>query len=171
MRENKNKDERRINLQDCALKYCTVKKYIHFSKEFPFYIASLVFPKDTEEIVKHMMKDVNNQVNDLFKKVMKIINLLKGVIKSYSENRLKKIMMIPEIKILFSDLLDEMDQGRVVLSGLVQSDNLLDQKYIWCIIESFKRLVDIKSCFNDKIRVMETPDLNAFMTNSMAKVA
>lgn len=110
-------------------------------------MTSLLFPKDTEEIVRHMMKDATPQEMTLYKQVLKIINLMKGIIKSYSENKLRKIMSISEIKVLFSDFLIEIERGNLVLCGLVQSDNLLDQKYIRSIIGSLKKLVGIQSCF------------------------
>jgi len=121
LRENKNKEERRENLKQCAVEYCTMKGFTDISMEFPFYFTALIFPKDTEEIVKHMTKTASSDDMVLLKKVLKVISLLKGIIKSYSETRMKKVTSIFEIRMLLKGFLNEVSNQANQVEFISQS--------------------------------------------------
>lgn len=145
VRDNKNKEERREQLKWWAVEYCKLNGYLVISREFPFYFAAIIFPKDVEEIVKHLMDDSTNEERLLYLKVLKVVQLLKGIVKTYSEVRLKKISYIYEIKLLLDNFLSLVKDGFITLSGLVNSDSELDRKYIKSIVESFQWLIDTRT--------------------------
>lgn len=143
VRDSKNKDARREQLKQSVLEYCKAHGFLAVSKEFPFYLTALIFPKDAEDIIRHMMRSVSEHEKPMFQKVLRVLDLIKGIVKSYSEVRLKKISMIYEIKLLLDNFISMVKDGDIVVSGLVGSNEDLDQRYIKAILDSFQSLINV----------------------------
>ena len=127
-RGNKNKKDRRKQLKDCILLYCRNQDFCKASHEFPFFLSTLIFPKDTEQIVTEQKKQASEEEKDALERVLKIIDLFKSIIKNFSELKLKKVCSIPEINTLLRIFLDKVKSGEVTVSGLIKNDDDFDQK-------------------------------------------
>lgn len=140
---HKTKNERCQFLIECALKYCRDNALLNISNEFPFYITSLLYPKYSEEIIDEMMKGEDQEKILKLKKIIKIINLLKSLVKNFSEAKLKKVLRLKEIRYLIMDFIRKVKLNMVEISGLVKENKAEDRKSIRNIIKYFSDVVNL----------------------------
>ena len=89
------------------------------------------------------MKESDKEKIKKLKKILKIIDLLKSLIKNFSEAKLKKALHLKEIRILIIDFIRKVKLDIVEISGLVKENKEADRQYIKNIIENFSDAVNL----------------------------
>lgn len=136
-RSKKDIKERHTSLKQCWIDYWRIKGYLEISPEFPFYLWALIFSKDAQEIVKKLDIDTDKK-----SKVLKVVNLFSTLVKNYSELKLRKICMIDEIRIILQNFINLANSDQISLSGLVESNSELDERYIKTVLIKFDKLIE-----------------------------
>jgi len=89
------------------------------------------------------MKESDKEKIKKLKKILKIIDLLKSLIKNFSEAKLKKALHLKEIRILIIDFIRKVKLDIIEISGLVKENKEADRQYIKNIIENFSDAVNL----------------------------
>ncbi|CAI2361859.1 unnamed protein product [Moneuplotes crassus] len=141
--KHKNRDERVRSLKLCMLNYCGMRGLLERSAEFPFLLSSFLFPKYSREIIDSMIEESSDpNIKEKLELLKKIIDLLKNLVKNYSEIKLKKVVRIPEIRYLLLNFIRRARQGEIEISGMIKEDPEKDREYLKKIIKNFYESVD-----------------------------
>lgn len=120
-----------------------MKGLLERSAEFPFLLSSFLFPKYSREIIDSMIEESNDPDRKRKLELLKkIIDLLKNLVKNYSEIKLKKAITFPEIRYLLLNFIRRVRQGEIEISGMIKEDPEKDRAYLKKIIENFYESVE-----------------------------
>ena len=144
-KEGKSKQERQESFKQAIVQYCSMQGFNSISAEFPFYLSALIFPREAEEAVLQQKRTSAENDNWVYGKVLQMLELVKEVIKSYSEAKLRKVCKIYEVYFLLKNYIRMVEEGKSDMSGLIESDAESDKKYIWKVLNEFKNFVRASS--------------------------
>ena len=73
-------------------------------------------------------KTKDQEEKEKLKKLIKIILLIKNLIKNFSEAKLKKVILIKEIRWMLLDFINKINNNEVTISGLLTNSQEMDKK-------------------------------------------
>lgn len=139
--KHKSKTERSKSLQCCAVEYWKQRGLLSRSREFPFLLTALLFPKYSEEIIDLQISvEVIPTRRAKLQGIKSIIELLRRL--KFSEVWLRKVLYISEVRYLLTNFIKQAMAGEVEISGMIKEDSEKDISYLNKIVRSFHDLID-----------------------------